>query len=393
MRTWVKQLFLTVAAWIVFGSGAGAADTRLELAGAPEVVFDWRTARCETWDIPDTPVRAWRNEAGIVHLLAGSERSRLSRGPRLARLERDCTIVHEGSHDDDPAAYDDRAWIAAPYREGDRLVALAHVEFHGHERRDLCPAGDYMACWWNVIVERVSQDGGATFRKPPGGIDLVAALPYRPGFDTGRREGYFSPSNIFRRGDHLYAFVFAEAHGDQDRGACLIRRIVGGRPDDWRAWDGTGFSRRFVDPFRDVVSNPGAHVCVPVPGIVSTLSSVVRVRESTDYIAVTPATLRDEAGARRSGIWWTRSADLVHWDRPRLLLEVPLLWRRDCEAPAAYAYPSFIDDDSVSDNFEDVDTAFWLYLVEMPLGGNCRVGPERNLIRYPVSLLPAPDGS
>ena len=79
------------------------------------------------------------------------------------------------------------------------------------------------------------------------------------------------------------------------------------------------------------------------------------------------------------------SDDLLHWSEPALLWQAPLLWRRDCGAPAAYAYPSLLDAASPSRNFETVGASFWLYLIEMPLDAGCKVGPERDLMRMPVS--------
>jgi hypothetical protein len=76
----------------------------------------------------------------------------------------------------------------------------------------------------------------------------------------------------------------------------------------------------------------------------------------------------------RSGIYWTVSEDLLAWSPPALLWEAPLLWRRDCAAPAAFAYPSLIDGDAASMSFEDVDEAFWLYLTEAPLDGRAGSG-------------------
>ena len=72
-----------------------------------------------------------------------------------------------------------------------------------------------------------------------------------------------------------------------------------------------------------------------------------------------------------SGVWWMTSPDLLSWSEPALLWQVPLLWRRDCAAPAAYAYPSLLDPASPARNFDSVGGAFWLYLVEMPLGPGC----------------------
>lgn len=376
---------LILATW--FTAAAAAAEPRvtgdaviLRVTGDAVTAFDWRAERCATWDAPDGPARAWRGPGGEVRLLISSTASRASAGPDLDRLAHACPVLAEGAHRDDPGAHDDRVWIAAPH-VGGRVVALAHAEFHGHLRPGLCAAGAYAACWRNSVVELGSDDGGLSFRR----AGVVAALPYV--FDGGqtRRSGYFNPSNLVTRDGHLYAFVFAEATGAQRRGACLIRRPVWGGPSDWRAWDGTGFDARFADAYAGPVADPAAHVCAPLPGLSSTISSVVWSTESGRWLAVTPATLRDEDGATRSGIWWTASDDLIRWDRPRLLVELPLLWRRDCAAEAAWAYPSLIDPDSPSPSFETVDGAFRLYVVRMALGPDCRVGPERDLVWMPVS--------
>ena len=357
------------------------------VTGPVQTVFDWNTDRCERWDSPDGPARAWRDDDGI-NLLAGAERTRVSRGPTFETLDRDCRVVHEGAHDDAPGAFNDRTWIASPYLEpSGRLTALAHVEYHGHARPGRCLAGDYASCWWNSIVELSAQPDFAAW---PDGAALVAALPVPYAPTQTRRQGYFNPSNIVQREGFLYAFVFAENAPPQTRGACLIRRPVGGAPDDWRAWDGQGFGIAFADPYREAPSDPARHVCTPVPGITSTISSLAWQTEAEAYLAVTPATLRDGDGVLRSGIWWTTSADLIHWARPRLLLELPLLWRRDCGTDAAFAYPSLLDPDSPTANFETVDGEFWLYLVRIRLDDDCKAGPRRDLVRFPISWLARP---
>lgn len=349
------------------------------VSGSAETVFRWESERCARWDIPDAPARAWRDGTGGVRLIAGSEETRAERGPSLDALARDCAVLHRGGHADDPGAYDDRSWIASVFTlDGRRVEALAHVEHHGHLRPEQC-VGDYGQCWRNAIVALVSTDGGRTFARD----GLVAALPYVYDGAQDGRTGYFNPSNVVRRGDHLYVFVFAEAHGAQRRGACLLRRPVTGGAADWRAWDGRGFDARFADPYRERVADPRAHVCAPLAGLDGTISSVVR-RDGL-YLAVTPAARRDAAGVLRSGIHWTVSEDLISWSPPALLWEAPLLWRRDCAAPAVFAYPSLIDGDAVSRSFEDVDETFWLYVTEAPLDDACRVGPRRNLLRLPVS--------
>ena len=361
-------------------AGAAAAEAPPRIAGAPATVYASAAEGCAPWDIPDTPARAWRGADGRVRLVSGSEASRAMVGPRLGALVRDCAVLYRGAGDDDPAAQDDRAWVHAVHADGERVIALAHVEYHGHLRAERC-GGDYLACWRNVVVELRSEDGGRTFRR----AGTVAAPPYAYRGDEGRRSGYFNPSNILRRDGHLYAFVFAEALEAQRRGACLLRRPVEGGPADWRAWDGAAFAARFSDPYREAIADPAAHVCAPVEGVASTISSVVERAGGGGYVAVTATERRGPDGRMRSGIYWTVSHDLLRWSAPRLLWEAPLLWRRDCAAPAAYAYPALLDYDAGSANFETVDDRFWLYVVRMPLGPGCRVGPERELVRLPVS--------
>lgn len=360
-----------------------------QITGEAETVFAWQKDRCETWDIPDGPARAWRSPDGTVHLLAAAERTRLATGPDLNRLSHHCAIPHAGMEADAPGRYDDRSWLASPHLGPDgRLVALAHVEFHAHRRPGLCVAGKYAACWWNSIVELTSQDG-SSFTRAAGPEALVAALPAKMDKHQDHRTGYFNPSNIVTRDGFLYAFLFAEDAPPQKRGACLIRRPVDGNAKDWRAWDGHGFSVSFIDPYTNATADPAAHVCAPVDGVASTISSLVWLPERKLYLAVTPATLRKHNGVLTSGIWTITSPDLIRWSAAELLLEVPLLWRRDCAQDSAFAYPALLDDDSPSPNFETAGARFWLYLVRMKLGPDCKTGPERDLIRYPLSW-PAP---
>jgi hypothetical protein len=335
-------------------------------AAAEIALYDWSQAACTRWDIPDTPARLWRDEAGVV-LLAGSERSRISVGPSLDALTRDCDVLHEGRGDPDPQAHDGRVWIHATWAHDDgKVEGLGHVEYHGHET-DLCAADTYLACWRNSIVGLVRQDDG-TFART--GEAPVAALPYS--YDPGqrRRTGYFNPSNILRQGGHLHVFVFAEAHGAQRRGACLLRRRLDGGP--WMAWDGAGFGARLsglAGPVR-------GDTCAPVAGVASTLSSVVHDGQG-GFLAVTARTVDGV-----SGIWLQRSDDLLDWRAPDLLAALPLLWRRDCAAPAVYAYPSLIAPASRSRNFDTIEGEVWLSAVRMPLGPDCTVGPERDLVAW-----------
>ena len=52
------------------------------VSGPAETVYRWAEERCATWDVPDTPARAWRAADGSVRLVAGSEASRAAGGAR-----------------------------------------------------------------------------------------------------------------------------------------------------------------------------------------------------------------------------------------------------------------------------------------------------------------------
>ncbi len=335
-------------------------------ATAQTVLFDWSEEACTRWDIPDTPARFWREGTGVA-MIAGSQASRVSAGPDPFTLERRCVVAYAGDHDPDPRSHDDRVWIASVWSHADvRIEALAHVEYHG-DRHGTCLAGTYMACWRSSVIALESRDG-KTFTRAPG--PPVAALPLAYDPAQKRRSGYFNPSNIFRSGRFLYVFVFAEAHGAQARGACLLRRRVAGGA--WLAWDGAAFGARLSGR----IGFGRGRTCAPVSGVTSTLSSVLRGEDGV-YLAVTP---RSALG--RHGIWLQRSSDLLAWSAPELLVELPLLWRRDCAAPAAYAYPALIAPGSPSRNFETLVGEVWLTAVRMPLGPDCEVGPERDLVAW-----------
>ena len=56
-------------------------------------------------DLPDTPARAFLDDSGATVLVAVDSTSRLSRGPSLFSLTRDCAIVLNSTLSPDPALY------------------------------------------------------------------------------------------------------------------------------------------------------------------------------------------------------------------------------------------------------------------------------------------------
>jgi hypothetical protein len=85
------------------------------------------------------------------------------------------------------------------------------------------------------------------------------------------------------------------------------------------------------------------------------------------------------------GYYYSLSDDLVHWSRRKLLLELP---GENAVANSAtdtfYAYPSFMDPDSPSMNFQTSDENAYLYVTRFNNG----VTLDRDLIRFPVKITP-----
>ncbi|MEJ2756920.1 MAG: hypothetical protein P8046_00430 [Anaerolineales bacterium] len=85
------------------------------------------------------------------------------------------------------------------------------------------------------------------------------------------------------------------------------------------------------------------------------------------------------------GIYYAFSEDLIHWTQRQLLLELEGIHQVDNPDEAVtFAYPTFLDPDSASLNFDTTDENFYLYLSRFNRG----VDLDRDLIRYPVHMEP-----
>jgi hypothetical protein len=360
-------------------------------AGAdPEIVFDHARDACEKSDVPDVPARAFRASDGTIRLIASHWTNRAMAGTTLDNLRHTCDIVFEGGGKDDPAAFDDRGWIVSTYTlDGKTVHALIHNEFQGHKRPSLCPSDQYMDCWYNTITYAVSTDGGRSFKAPAGPERFVAGVPYRYDPTRGQRSGLFNPSNIVRRGDYFYTMMSAAPQGDQQAGICLMRT---GRLDDpasWRAWDGWDFTVKFIDPYRTPASAAGQQsaTCKPVPGLTRLMTSLSLHRPSGLYIGL--FTHRGKTGpgiGPVDGVYYATSPDLIAWTPPQLLFPAPVTLNKECDTMPV-VYPSLLDPDTPSRNFEDTDDDAYIYMTRITMDG-CKTGWTRNLVRLRVHIAP-----
>ena len=382
----------------VLASPAAAASLRATLAPGPaETVYAAPRDGCEPNDVPDAPVRAFRDAGGGVTLFGLHYDNRALKGPDLAHLKVDCQIVYASRGDADPARYDDRSWIAATWTTDGRSVsALVHHEYQANAHPGRCRFPAYMQCWFNTVLEVRSGDGGANFARP---ATVVASAPFRQDVDQGRHRGFFNPSNIVSDGRFAYflasttgwsgaagaAGLAPEAGGDQEAGVCLFRSATPADPLSWRAWDGRAFTVAYRDPY---AARPRPAPCAMIRPFPAPVGSVVKVAPGGLWLAAFQA--KADAGAFPvSGFYTATSPDLIAWSEPRLLLPGPTLYDDACRAGGPLiAYPVLLDPASPSRNFDRSGTHPDLYYDVLQTEG-CDITGRRSLVRRPVIVEPA----
>lgn len=364
------------------------AETRLvaSVVGPAQTVFDPARDACDGHDVPDAPLRAFRDDTGAIRAFGLHFENRRMRGPSLLALKPECPVVFRGNGHGDPARYDDRSWIAATWTDDGRTInGLVHHEFQAHRHAGRCRLPDYLPCWWNSVLGAGSRDGGATFTL--NARPVVAATPFRSEIGQGRHRGFFNPSNIVgHRGGH-YALIGttgwspAEGGSDQPGGVCLFRAADLAR-GDWRAFDGQGFGARFPDPYGTERRGKPAR-CQPLAPFPAPVGSVVKHRGSGLFLAVfqAKAGMPDGLGGqyRQSGIYTATSRDLLRWSPPDLLMETRTLYDDPCGADVLRSYPVLIDEQAKGRNFDDSGDVAWLFLSEIRITG-CDYSPERKLV-------------
>ncbi len=364
----------------------------LEIIGDEETVFDWSTDRCEAGNIPDLAFRAFRDGQGLVQAILSHGTNYRLRGPDLENLTLDCQPVMRSGHDPDPARYMDAEWIAAPYTEDGRTIyALVHNEYQGHRHPGQCPQNDYFPCWDNSITLAVSTDVGESYaaaQPPPG--HLVARFPYQylPGAGP---EGFRSPSNIIKGQDgYFYSLFHVSEFGTQVQWTCLMRTDDLSQPAAWRFWDGTDFAGRFADPYGDEIEDARDHICAPLDqDNIGTMHESITYHTTLDRYVLVGISADWLSNREVWGFYYAFSEDLVHWTRRELLVEIALPWTvASAGSDRSYLYPSLLDPDSNSRNFETTDDTAFLYYTRHNFGQGSL---DRDLVRVPVQFSSGPE--
>ena len=246
MVTAVAVLVTALAA--VAPARADGSALSVTLSGRPVVVYSSARDACAPVDVPDINPRAFRDADGHVRMFALHFVNRALRGPDLTHLKIDCDVALESPMDPDPSHYADRNYVAATWtRDGREVSALVHHEYHADDH-GRCGGGEGLRCWYNTILAYRSRDGGGSFARTAPSV--VAAAPFRQDVDQTRHRGFFNPSNIVADGGYQYVFASTTGWSGQAFGNCLFRTSDPAKPALWRAFDGTGFTIRYDDPYR-----------------------------------------------------------------------------------------------------------------------------------------------
>jgi hypothetical protein len=363
-------------------------------ATAPEVkVFDWTVDKCVNDDIPDQPARAFRNASGQVTVLATHSTPRRFIGSTLGAVTRQCTPVSSSGANPDPSMWDNGETLHSPYTpDGTTVYALIHNEYWGwlYGPGYCIRPGELwdekQKCWYNAITLATSTNGGATFSHATPPNHYVASIPYQYAAGTGPN-GLFSPSNIQRGKDgYYYTVVHVQGRGAQPTGACLWRTRNLSDPKSWRAWGGAGFTVRFLDPYVNNITDPAQHVCTLVgPDTVQTGSqSLTWNTYFKKWLLV-----RTTGGGAGFGFYTYTSDDLINWSGGKLMMNAELPWSHTCGEPDYVLYPSLLDPESKSRNFEDTGQRPYLFFTHFNVAynsGGCYMSLDRDLVRIPVEF-------
>ena len=344
------------------------------------VVYDWAHEHCEQWDVPDAPLRAFRNDQNGVTAFASAPNNLMYFGKTIMNIKHSCESSLTSHEDSDPSAYSGLAFVTAVWTEDGKLItALIHNEYHADHFPNTCLYADSMKCWYTTILEAHSSNGGHTFLKssPPA---IVAAVPFRQDFQQGRHRGFFNPSNIIFHRGFYYMMTDTTGGVTQRPGLCLFRTKTVEDAQSWRGYDGTGYNSVAIDPYRENTNNYVP--CMPVDGP-GTVGSISWNPDSGLFLIVYQWVNNQHPDGVTAYSW---SADLIHWSAAQVLFAEPDMSSHNCHDKFRYGYPSVLDSAAPGKNFDVVGTHPMLFLTRFSVGANCSLPPNRDLVRVQLDI-------
>jgi Chitobiase/beta-hexosaminidase C-terminal domain len=322
-------------------------------------------------DIPDAPAIFFRDARGTIHMFASGAFNYAFVGNTLNDLQQDCHSVYVSHFDPDPWHYEYKEWIRAAYTlDGTHVYGVAHNEYY-------CD-GEGPRCDYRALTAIFSDDGGYHFSNEPMPQRLIATIPYPKlsKIPRGHASGLAGNSDIIRNPNDGYYYMSAFDLSAAQQ--CMLRsRDL----NTWVAWNGTSFSMQLNDP-RAYDNPPQTYHCVGGHGL-----------ESLRYLSQYNLFI---------GLFWANgdilyevSSDLVHWSAAKSVM-LPVTFGRPRNGRPGYLYPSLLDPDSTSVEFQVFNSGDPLYLLLVKdivafdsYGRPIEDGRNWDIVRFPLSFTPA----
>lgn len=395
----LKSLFVAgIACIISFTSFAASNNSQLpsvkiQTAGSEAVVFESKSQGCDSNDIPDAALRAFRRNDGSVIAFAAHWTNLPFAVTNFQKFTRICNSSYLGSSSPVPADADDLGWLTALWklRNSNVVVGIVHNEYQGNKHKGQCRYTSYAECWTNSLTMAVSNDEGGTFvlRRPNY---IVAKGPATYDRAQGARYGYYNPSNIIYFRGYYYMAASAIDLGGIHKGTCFMRAKDVQNPADWKGWDGSSFTISLAASLSD---DQGIS-CRSPSNLGGIMGSFLKIRGTDMVIAFS---LRTDLSnlTKAAAITYTTSSNLVDWTIPQVLMELEPYWGTRCDKTVSYRYnyPSVVDFTSQSENFDDTGKNPFLFLSRASVT-NCGVTMLRDLVKVPLAIqfpLLNPQGS
>lgn len=366
----VVAVFLAMSWMVSISKAKTSLPVHVSVSGVQSVAISHERFSCQDSDsgmadVADTPLRAYRDQTGVIHGFSGSYNNFVFVGKTFLDLHRaGCHPMMRSGMSTDPSAFSDREWITSPYTlDGKRVVAVVHDEYLGwmHKPTECArPQGNEKHCWYFSSTLTESIDGGYTFRKLSGPKKYLASpqMRFSTKIDT---EGVGNPTNIFRNPHDNYFYLFL---GVAKRGVCLGRSLD---LKSWSFWTGSDYSAKFLNPYEQISTTQTKDI-VPCKTIPIPLSSIVYDPKNDAFIGV--------LNSANGGLSYTATRDLENWPPTQPLVPPPV-------NRATIHYPSILDATSTSRNFETIGAHPYLYFVSRP-----EHGVLRDVVRVPLQVTP-----
>ena len=222
-----------------------------------------------------------------------------------------------------------------------------------------CPSGRHDMCTLISLTSAISTDGGKTYTHVTAPEHRIANFPYQ--YDPDWMRAIWQPSGIVKnpKDGYYYVLIQYDEHNakytQNAQGMCVMRTQTLNDPTSWRAWDGTGFNMRFINPYIETDANPDEHDCVLVAPENGSMSySLTYSTYLEKFVAV------GASGGATPGFYYALSDDLIHWTPKKLLMEATMGFVNGNKPPFD-AYPSLIDPNSPSMSFDTIGQSAYLY--------------------------------